>query len=479
MTSARTRVSAGVLGAVLGAGVLTFAPLARAESPPSALPADPVLARLIGESLAARPELARAQAVVHAQQERIPQAGALPDPMLQIGIQNDGFTSIEIGRMDTSFVSFMASQTLPWPGKRGLQRDVATIGSAQATTQLSRARLSAEADVRRTYLELLLVRDRLVLLDRLDALFRQSAEATRILYEAGKGPQSDVLRAQLEERRIAQRRFALQGEQRSRIQSLNRLRNHPLDEAIPTTTRIRELPAPATLQGQFSSERALARSPELEAARLEIRRAGKSVDVAEKSYYPDLTVGAGIMLRGQLPPMWLVTIGGPVPLWAGDKQSRAVAEGRAWEGAARNDVATVEQVARLRSEERRTAFSSLIQSIGVYEQGLLVQSEATVESTLSQYAVGKVTFASVLEANAGLIADHEAYLEAVASAHRLLIAEAEGSLAPAAMSGATAGAGAAMPGAGATTMGASSGSAAPPAAGGNGAAPMAASKSGM
>jgi hypothetical protein len=124
---------AALVALMLASCVALTASVARAESSPTVLPADPVLARLIEESLAARPELARAEAVVHAQQERIPQEGALPDPMLQVGIQNDGFTSIEIGRMETSFVSLMASQTFPWPGKRGLRREVATLGAAQAT----------------------------------------------------------------------------------------------------------------------------------------------------------------------------------------------------------------------------------------------------------------------------------------------------------------------------------------------------------
>ena len=81
---------------------------------------DPVLTQLIAQSLAARPKIAGARAVVQAERERISQVGALPDPMLQVGIQNDGFTSIEIGRMPTSYYSIMAAQTFPWPGKRGL-----------------------------------------------------------------------------------------------------------------------------------------------------------------------------------------------------------------------------------------------------------------------------------------------------------------------------------------------------------------------
>lgn len=394
----------------------------------SALPADPTLSRLITESLGARPELERSAAVVRARRERAPQAGALPDPMLQVGIQNDGFSSIEIGRMDTSYVSLMASQTFPWPGKRALRRGVVELEAGEAEQALTRVRLSTEADVRRAYLDLLLVRDRLSLLGQLEAIWAKSFGVARTRYEAGDGAQSDVLRAQLEQNRIRQRRFMLEAEQTSRVAALNRLRAHALDEPIETHSTIRDLPPLAPLEARFSVELALLDSPELAAARVSAERARRSVAVAERDYYPDLSVGAGLMFRGELPPMWQVTLGAPLPVYAASKQSRAVAENQAWADAARHDAAALEQLIALRTAERRAVFSSLRQSIELYEHGLLVQSQATTESTLAQYEVGKVSFVSVLEATAGLIADREGYLQSVASAHRVLIAEAERSL---------------------------------------------------
>lgn len=444
--------------------LLALGPAARADEPERALPADGTLDRLIRESLAVVPELARAQNIVRAEAERVPQAGAWADPMLQIGVQNMGFTSIEIGRDPMSFVSLMASQTIPWPGKPGLKREVAELGASLTMQSVRRVRLSIEADVRRAYLALLLVRDRLQLLDQLEILWQKSLGVARVRYEAGGGAQSDVLRAQLELNRIKQRRFALQAEERTSLQALNRLRNHPLDEPIDAPSQIRDLPAPRSLEGTFSAEQALARSPELGAARLSSRRTDRAVTLAEKGYYPDVTVGAGAMLRGSLAPMWVVTIGGPLPVFAGSKQSRAVAEGRALAGAARAEVATLEQLLRLRSHERRAVFEALLQTIDLYAQGLLVQSEATAESTLAQYQVGKVSFASVLEANAGFIADEEGYLQALAAAHRVLIAQAEVSLLPVPMPALSGGAAGPMPGAGSASMEATGGT--PPGMGG-------------
>ena len=445
-------------GGVLLLSLLALAPHARAEARPASLPADPTLAALIQDSLSVRPELAQATAIAHANEERVSQAGAMPDPMLQVGIQNDGFTSIEIGRMPTSFVSVMATQTFPWPGKLRLREEVAQLGASQNMKVLARVRLSTEAEVRRAYLDLVLVRDRLALLEQLHALWERSAAFAQVRYETSGGAQSDVLRAQLELSRLEQRRFALLAQERGRVQTLNRLRSHPLAEPIDTArTQIRDMTTLAPLEAVFSAKQALSRSPELAAARLATTRADKALTLADKGYYPDLTVSAGIMYRGQLPPMWLATIAGPLPIFSGSKQTRAVAENTALLSAAHHEQRTIEQLLGLRSEERHAAFSALRQTIDLYQRALLVQSAATTESMLAQYRVGKVSFSSVLEANAGLIADQDGFLESVAAAQRILIAEAELNLVASAMPTASASASTAMPGAESTPNGSASG----------------------
>jgi len=128
---------------------------------------------------------------------------------------------------------------------------------------------------------------------------------------------------------------------------------------------------------------------------------------------------------GEFPPMWLATLGVPIPLFAGSKQSRAVAEADARVVVSQKNTEAVEQLLRLRTAQRLSAFTAALDTIRLYRGGLLVQSEATADSTLRQYEVGRVTFASVLEANAVLVADQEGYLQALAQAHELAIDAAE------------------------------------------------------
>jgi outer membrane protein TolC len=450
--------------AVAAIVAVALAPLASAEETPS-LPDDPVLVRLIEESLAARPELRQAEASARAERERVPQAGALPDPVLSLGIQNDGFEGIQIGVMETSYWQVMLTQPLPWPGKRGLRSDVARLGATQAEASVARARLGTVADVRRAYLDLLLARDRLLLLARLEALWQRSAGTARARYEAGEGAQSDVLRAQLELNRLRQRRWALQAEERSRVQTLNRLRGRPVEEPIATTASVRDLGTPSVPDAEAALQEALARSPELALARAGVQRAEKQVALARRERFPDLSVNAGLMPRGELDPMWAAGISIGLPVWSGRKQSRAVAESEARAVADRQGADVVEQVLRLRVAERRVGLETLVETIRLYREGLLVQSQATADSTLSQYRVGKVTFASVLDANAGLVNDEESYLLAIADARRIAIAADEVSLDPAGAPGGGAMGGASIPGAGAVAGASarSSGNAAAPA----------------
>jgi cobalt-zinc-cadmium efflux system outer membrane protein len=454
---------------------LLFPALAAAQGAP---PVDPVLDRLVAEALAARPEVRQAQERARAERERVPQAGALPDPTLALALQNDGFAGIQVGKMETSYYQVMLSQGLPWPGKLGLRTDLARLAAEQAEASVERARLSTEADVRRGYLDLLLVRDRLALLDRLDAIWKGSSAIAQARYEASEGAQSDVLRAQLELNRLKQRRWGLRSDERVKVQALNRLRAHPLDEPIPTAASLRDLPLPALRPVDEGVADAEARSPELRQARLASAAGETGVALARRDRWPDLAVTAGIMPRGALDPMWQAGVSFSLPVWTWRKQGRAVAESEARAAANTAGAETIVQVLRQRVAERASTLATILDTVALYREGLLVQSKATADSTLAQYRVGRVTFASVLDANAGYVSDEEGLLFALADAQRLAIATAEVSLDAGGGSAPGALGGAGVPGAGASGgpasggAGAKGGAEAAPAGGGAGGAGM-------
>jgi len=441
---------------VFAAPTLAAAETSTVSSGP-ALRDDPVLRTLVGEALEKRPELAQVRALIRAEQERVPQASTLPDPTLALGIQNDGFDGIQIGKMSTSYVSIMASQTFPWAGKRGLRGEVVGLGKREAESDLQRVLLSVAADVDRAYIDLLLVRDQIQLLAKLESLWAQSEGITRIRYESGETAQSDLLRAQLQRNRLRQQRWALEAEEQRRLAVLNRLRGHPLTDPIATTRTLADLPDPALPDADQAVKFALEASPEVKRAMLAGEQADRRVALASRERWPDVTVNAGIMPRGSnFPVMWQAGVAINLPIWSAQKQSRVMAENRARGESARDGAESIRQLLSQRVHERLAVLGSLVEVNRLYRGGLLIQSEATVSSTLAQYRVGRVAFASVLEALAGYLSDLNGFLDSVATTQKIIIAEQEISLdAPGGSAGGMGGP--VMPGAGAKATSSSAG----------------------
>lgn len=389
---------------------------------------DGLLAVVVEDALAARPELAQARAEVQAAQERVPQAQSWPDPMFQVGVQNDSFNKWQVGTMETSWLLFMASQTIPFPGKPGLRGDIANVEVTTRRLAVERVRLTTIADVRRSYVALQLARARLDLLSKLSSLLTLAVEVAQSRYESGEGPQSDILRARLELGRLEQQRVVLQADEQLQLEALNRLRSHPLDEKV-VTRPLTQLTFPQRPDEGEATRRILQVSPEYLAARAGVNGAQRVRELSQRQYLPDLSVGAGVMVRGSLDPMWTVTLGLPLPVFAGTKQSRAVAEADAVIDATNRSIETAEQLLRLRTAQRLSYWRALEKVWQSYQARLLADAEATATATLTQYRIGKVPFASVLEATSATIALVDASYAVLVDAWKLAIAQDEASLA--------------------------------------------------
>ncbi len=384
-------------------------------------PGDVTLQKLVEDALAVRPELAQAVAEVRAAKERVPQAQAWAEPMFQVGVQNDSFTRWSVGTMEMSWVSFMASQTFPFPGKNAARGEVALTDVQLRELAVERVRLSTIAEVRRSYLSLQLARAKLEVLERRIALATRLVEVARARVQTD-GPQSDVLRAQVELARAKQQHVLLARDAQLEVQALNRLRRVSLDTDVQT--------APLDVMPELLTEDdalALARqhSPEWLSAKASQARAAQAGVVAKRSYLPDLSVSAGVMARGPLEPMWTLSLGVPLPVFAGARQSRALAESEAQGDAAAQSLVAIEQRLALQAHQRATSMTALRAVWTSYQEGLLAQANAAAESTLSQYGAGRVMLAAVLEANGVALSELEASLQVRADAWRLVIDQDE------------------------------------------------------
>ena len=100
---------------------------ARADSaaPPDSARVAPPVEELVALALERAPSIAAMDARAVAAREMVAPAGALPDPTVELMLQDEGFPDWTVGKMPMSMIGPQISQGIPFPGKRGARREAA------------------------------------------------------------------------------------------------------------------------------------------------------------------------------------------------------------------------------------------------------------------------------------------------------------------------------------------------------------------
>ena len=200
------RLLACVAGALLSAA---SAPALDWNDPPS----------VVAAAIMASPSLREIEANLNAARAQRRAAGALPNPMLMAGVQDQ---QIDLSR-DPMMTMYMvgASQTFV----RGERRE-----ASQRAAQLSVERLEHEAESRRAeiardvliaYNEAAAANNEIAANDEIAKLAAMMSDAARVRYEVGATAQSDIIRAKVEASNI---RHAILMQRGVRDSALARLR---------------------------------------------------------------------------------------------------------------------------------------------------------------------------------------------------------------------------------------------------------------
>jgi outer membrane protein TolC len=437
--------------------VLVSVPV-RAQATWPAPVADPVLVALVEEALGNNPDVAAARQAAAAAEERPAQARSLANPMLSVGYTNDGW-SPSLGTMEMTNLSLMASQELPYPGKRGLRGDIASREAGLVQQQAERVGRGIAAAVKRAYYGLLLSRNLLDLIRDQEEIWKQIEGVARARYAVGQGAQQDVLRVQVEVTRIEQLRAEQEAEAEIRLAELNRLLDRPAAAPLETPARLSLRPLGAGLDQLVAWADAI--SPEVKGSGLAVERAELAIKLARKEFKPDFSVQSGYMNRGGLDPMWQAGIGISIPLYR-KRLSAGLAEAEALHRGSLSTVEAVRLQLRFRTQERLTQLKTTERIATLYDEGIVPQDRMSVESALANYQTGKVPFIAVLEALTTLYNDRATHLRLLASHEQTLASLEEASLEPSS----------ALASAGATGMGAVGGSSFSMAGSGGGAVSM-------
>jgi outer membrane protein TolC len=399
----------------------------------------PIYATLLEEALVRNPEWQRSLAAREAAQAQIPQAGALPDPELSVGLQRRAAMDVSVdlpasltmggGAMPLmgtlpvgTEYSLMASQSLPWPGKRSLRTDLAQANLARTEAGKDRSRLDLEAALQDSLLGWLSVRAELGLLEDQERLAIQVEAQAKTRGESG-GSQSDLLLAMMDRTRLAQRRLQLESQEEDARATLNRLAGRNSEEPLSLEVRLETLPKPTAPGLREALEDTWRRSPEWKGSTAEQTQADRALELGRKELRPDFRISAGLMKEPGMGTGWKAELGFSLPVFSGRKQHQAIAQRRAEQSVVGSQREALRQDLELRTRERLRAWSLAERQARLFEEALLPQGELSLRSLMGQYEAGRTGFPSVLEALNARLRDRQAHLELMVQLHRLAVAQ--------------------------------------------------------
>ncbi|WP_411279549.1 TolC family protein [Gemmatimonas sp.] len=382
------------------------------------------------------PALRAAHARLAAARARIRPAGARPDPMLMTGIVNLPLSQPSFSADEMTMRMVGLGQTIPYPGKRGLQRRAAAHDASAADAALAAVRLEVIRAVRDAYYDVAYATRALALLDPNRQILADIARIAEVRYGSGIGSQQDVLRARVEATRVAEMASMLLEQRRASLALLNAALDRASDTpvlnvdipdrlaraAVATSARDvtfldaslgaraagSALPPLATLQALASEV-----SPVLRQRAAMVAAQAARAEFARSDSKPDFDVSLQYGQRQGRPDMVTAQVSVPLRLQKAARQNPQVAEARAERAALEADYIAARNglnadVARLLglAEQNRTL-------LALYAVGILPQGRTAVVAALASYRTGQSDMTTVLTAESALFASELAYVRAM------------------------------------------------------------------
>lgn len=248
---------------------------------------DADLDQLITFALANNPEIQVVHMRAHALEARVPQVRALDDPTLMTTAFLEPIQTAA-GPQD---VILSISQRIPWFGKRALRGDVAYQESQATFARMAAAELAVIEEVKLAYYELYFL-DRAIDVNRdLESRLKDVISIAKSKYETAgeKTGLETVLQAQVELAQLQTVFVQLEQAKEKAKARLAKSLHAPPGLSLELTPSIREGDVPKSADVLVALIDQC--QPELDALRREMNRDQAAISLANKNYYPDVTLG--------------------------------------------------------------------------------------------------------------------------------------------------------------------------------------------
>jgi cobalt-zinc-cadmium efflux system outer membrane protein len=351
-------------------------------------------------------ELSAARYEMQAVEASVLQAGAMPNPSLELAVEDT--------RRETRETTVQFSQPIELGGKRNARLNAAERGRDAASAELNAKQADVRAAVITAFFDVLAAQERLRLAhDSVELAQRATVTAARRV-AAGKVSPVEVTKSRVAESgvrlELVQARGAL-ATARKRLAAMWGNRGPRFDRAEGQLEHLPELPQLAALS------RRLATAPALTRARFEVDRRQALAQVERSRRIPDVTVNLGVKRSEELSRNQAI-VGVSIPLPLFDSNRGNVLESLRRADKARDELAATET--RLDSElaQAYEKLSMARQEAEALQADVLPGAQSAYDAATTGFEYGKFGFLDVLDSQRTLLQAKSQFLRALAEAHR-------------------------------------------------------------
>jgi cobalt-zinc-cadmium efflux system outer membrane protein len=357
-------------------------------------------------ALESNADLSAARYELQAVEASVTQAGALPNPALEL--------SMEDRRRETRETTVLFNQPVELGGKRHARIQAAERGRDAASAAFNAKRAELRAAVITAFFDVVGAQERLRLAQESAQLAQRATDVVSRRVAAGKVSPVEETRARVAESGVRLELNQARNELAAARKRLAATWGNPTPRFERAEGRIDALPQLPRLH-DISTR--LAMAPAIARARSEVDQRHALAQLESSRRIPDITVSLGVKRSEELGRNQAI-VGVAIPLPLFDRNRGNVLEALRRTDKAREELSATEVRVDIEVSQAYDRLRTALQEVEALQKDILPGAQSAYDAATTGFEFGKFGFLDVLDAQRTLLQAKSQYLRALSEAHR-------------------------------------------------------------
>ena len=313
---------------------------------------------------------------------------------------------------------YSITQNIPFPTKLSSKSNLARAEAEVYGNVFLDKEREILGKVEKSYANLFFLHKKYKVVNESRSFFNQLFNIASQNYSIGKATQADMLRAQVGLSKTENDLLKIKDDISIEETRLNMLLDRGINSSVGIPEEVSAEAAEIPLERLF--EIAKENEPSLKASHWSSEKARRMKSVANQSYLPDFSLkfSREEMPGGMTNQKYMV--GFSVPLYFWGKQNEKIKEAEANIRLAEAELKAVENKVLLEVKEAKINVDNYSRTKALYENTIIPQAKASLNSALSAYEANEIEFLSLLDSERTLISFELEYYKSISDLYKAI-----------------------------------------------------------